>query len=198
MPPIASSLRLIIHSESGADVLFPLREGDQTIGRLPENDIQLIHQSISRTHATISVSKGRVRISDKKSRNGTYLNGRQVTAADAVVGDLVKFGSIQGRIAEPGVKTVVDWWQSESTINQKSPSREDPRLDVLTPAQRRVFWKLIDGKSEREIADELGIARDTAHNHKRTIYGVFGVSTHAELVATFRRLGGTDVQGSGP
>ena len=190
---MAPTLRLVIHSESGADVLFPLREGVQSVGRLPENDIQLIHQSISRKHATITLANGRVRIADKESRNGTYLNGRQVTAADVVVGDLVTFGSIQGRIAEPGVKAVGDWWLGESTINQKSPGREDPRLDVLTPAQRRVFWKLIDGKSEREVAEELGIARDTAHNHKRIIYDVFTVSTHPELVATFRRLGGMDV-----
>ncbi len=182
-----SSLSLVIQSEAGVDVRFPLKSGEQTIGRSAENDIQLMHRSVSRVHATILVRPQGVRILDRESHNGTFVNGLKVVESEVVVGDQMHFGQVQGRLAGRVDANGEDEWGSESTVGHHEIPAEDPRLAALTTAQRRVFWKLIDGLSEKQISDELHIAVNTTHNHKRRIYEVFDVSSQAALIAEFRK-----------
>ena len=190
-----SSLSLVIQSESGVDVRFPLKSGEQTIGRSSENDIQLMHRSVSRVHATILVRPQGVRILDRESHNGTFVNGLKVLESEVVVGDQMHFGQVQGKLAGTLDANGEDEWGSESTIGHHEIPPEDPRLGQLTPAQRRVFWKLIDGLSEKEISDELHIAVNTTHNHKRRIYEVFEISSQAALIADFRKRNGRGQNG---
>jgi len=186
-----SSLSLVIQTEAGVDVRFPLKSGEQTVGRASENDIQVMHRSVSRVHATILVRPQGVRILDRESHNGTFVNGLKVVESEVVIGDQMHFGQVQGRLTGAHDVNGEDRWASESTIGQHEVPPEDPRLAVLTPAQRRVFWKLIEGNSEKEIAEGLHISVNTAHNHKRRIYEVFEISSQAALIARFR-------QGPGP
>lgn len=190
-----SSLSLVIQSESGVDVRFPLKSGEQTIGRSSENDIQLMHRSVSRVHATILVRPQGVRILDRESHNGTFVNGLKVVESEVVVGDQMHFGQVQGKLAGRLDANGEDEWGSESTIGHHEIPPEDPRLGQLTPAQRRVFWKLIDGLSEKEISDELHISVNTTHNHKRRIYEVFEISSQAALIADFRKRNGRGKNG---
>jgi len=63
-----------------------------TVGRLPENDVVLDDLLVSRHHALLKRSQGRWSVRDLGSANGTYLNGRRITEADAEDGDLVGVG----------------------------------------------------------------------------------------------------------
>lgn len=56
---------------------FPLAEGDQVIGRLPESPIYLDDQSVSRRHATVIRSDTTLQVRDEGSKNGTAVNGVQ-------------------------------------------------------------------------------------------------------------------------
>jgi len=42
---------------------------------------------------------------------------------------------------------------------------------------------LVEGKSEREIAETIGRSRHTVHDHTKRIYRAFGVHTRVELAA---------------
>ena len=50
------------------------------------------------------------------------------------------------------------------------------------PAVRRL---LLTGKSEKVVAEELYISPHTVHSHVKQIYKHFGVSSRAELMASF-------------
>jgi DNA-binding NarL/FixJ family response regulator len=48
-------------------------------------------------------------------------------------------------------------------------SRQTPRLDLLTSQERAVLQRIADGKTSKEIADEMGIAPKTVDAHRSNI-----------------------------
>ena len=66
-----------------------------TVGRGLDNSLVIGDQSVSQHHATLSLVNGRHWLKDLGSSNGTYVNGRRITEATVVAGDLVNFGQAQ-------------------------------------------------------------------------------------------------------
>ena len=67
---------------------IPLFVGDQlTIGRDPRSDVPLEEDGVSRQHARVLVSAGRVEVKDLGSTNGTYVNGERTPGAVLSKGD---------------------------------------------------------------------------------------------------------------
>src|SRR2546425_5281190 len=66
-----------------------------TIGRTPENDLVIEDTSLSRRHALIENFEGRFNLSDCGSSNGTFINGRPVTALTELSDwDVLTFGGV--------------------------------------------------------------------------------------------------------
>lgn len=61
--------------------------------------------------------------------------------------------------------------------------------DELTAREQTVLALLPTGMSAREIADELGISRDTVKTHTKRIYQKLGVSSRPDAVSRGRELG---------
>ncbi|NQT39299.1 MAG: SpoIIE family protein phosphatase [Planctomycetes bacterium] len=59
--------------------IVPLEEGRTVLGRHPECDVVLEVGAVSRQHARIVVIDGKFYVEDLHSRNGTFLNGEEVT-----------------------------------------------------------------------------------------------------------------------
>lgn len=63
-------------------------------------------------------------------------------------------------------------------------------MDKLTPAEMSVMRRIIERKSNQEIADELGVTVNTVKFHKKNIYvkwGVRGVRRRIEVIALFNK-----------
>ena len=72
---------------------YPLREGEQMIGRGREVDIPLFTSLTSRHHARVHVRNGVVTLEDLGSMNGTLVNGVRVNGAiELKLGDQIKIG----------------------------------------------------------------------------------------------------------
>jgi ABC-type multidrug transport system ATPase subunit/pSer/pThr/pTyr-binding forkhead associated (FHA) protein len=56
----------------------------KTIGRTPDNDIQIPHPQVSSRHAMLHVAGGQLYIEDKGSANGTYVRGQRIPANQRV------------------------------------------------------------------------------------------------------------------
>lgn len=70
-----------------------LRAGEVTIGRSRGCGVVLRDPSVSRGHALLSVTGGRVTLQDLRSSNGTYVNGRRIDAETPLAeGDRVVIG----------------------------------------------------------------------------------------------------------
>jgi len=61
---------------------FSLAGGELTIGRSSGNDIMVDNAGVSRRHAVIRMSGGRVSVEDLRSANGTMVNGKRVATQE--------------------------------------------------------------------------------------------------------------------
>jgi pSer/pThr/pTyr-binding forkhead associated (FHA) protein len=75
-------------------LLLPLQPGTTHVGRSFAAGVRLDDQSVSRRHAIIHQRPGGSRILDDRSANGTFVNGRRVTEAELVDGDVVVLGRV--------------------------------------------------------------------------------------------------------
>ncbi|MGI5213135.1 FHA domain-containing protein [Plantactinospora sp. CA-290183] len=69
--------------------------GRVRIGRAPDNDVVLDDLLVSRYHADLVRDGAEFHVIDLGTRNGTYVNGRQVERAVVRAGDLLSFGHHQ-------------------------------------------------------------------------------------------------------
>ena len=63
-----------------AGVVIPLGEGEHIIGRFARAAVPVDSPLISRRHARIVIAQGVATVEDLDSKNGTYVNGRRITA----------------------------------------------------------------------------------------------------------------------
>jgi DNA-binding winged helix-turn-helix (wHTH) protein len=76
------------------DATLPLRDGDNAVGRHPASAVWLNAGSVSRTHARIFATPSGMMVEDRGSRNGTFVDGRKISAPHLLVdGSTVTFGS---------------------------------------------------------------------------------------------------------
>ncbi len=68
-------------------------EGQATIGRDASAEVRLNDTEVSRAHATIVVEDGAVRIQDRQSTNGTFVNGEPVINRVLADGDKIQIGT---------------------------------------------------------------------------------------------------------
>lgn len=95
--PVADgATRLLISSENGREIMHVL--GRRTsIGRTPDNDLQIEAKFISRHHAVILVGPVHTIIEDLNSTNGVQVNGRRITRQILKDGDIVQIAKVQYR-----------------------------------------------------------------------------------------------------
>jgi DNA-binding winged helix-turn-helix (wHTH) protein len=76
------------------DVILPLSEGENIVGRHPESDVWVDASSVSRIHACIVIAGGHATVEDRGSTNGTFMNGARISAQQRLLdGTAVTFGS---------------------------------------------------------------------------------------------------------
>lgn len=86
-------LSIVVTDKSGAKRLLEFDKGEVTVGRLETNDIVLPKNNVSKVHSQLIVKEGRAVVSDLKSTNGTYVNGRRIAAPQVLKpGDKVYIG----------------------------------------------------------------------------------------------------------
>ena len=76
-----------------------------------------------------------------------------------------------------------------SPIVSQSRGAEAPTLEALTPRELEVLGLLAQGKSNPQIAQELGISRATAKTHVERIIGKLGVSDRTQAALRAIELG---------
>jgi hypothetical protein len=83
-----------------------IRKNKQLVlGRHQRCDLQLPHTSVSRQHAIVKVVGGRALIiEDRKSSNGTYVNGKKIAAHPLIIGDIIQIGPYEVEVREKPFK----------------------------------------------------------------------------------------------
>ena len=67
--------------------------GHNSIGRHPNNTVQVLDRIVSKEHCHIDLVNGRFLLRDLGSLNGTYVNGERVHERPLYTGDEITMGS---------------------------------------------------------------------------------------------------------
>jgi pSer/pThr/pTyr-binding forkhead associated (FHA) protein len=84
--------RLTLLAASG-ETSFPLNRDSHTLGRHRNNDIVITDPKVSSFHARIDRTGEGFTITDLKSRNGIFVNGRRVESARLKGGEEIRVGT---------------------------------------------------------------------------------------------------------
>ena len=86
--------KLLIQMPDGQEITHDIPEDITTIGRRPDNSLQIEDASISSSHAEIFFENNAFFVKDLGSTNGTYLNGARITNAVPISkGDRLQVGA---------------------------------------------------------------------------------------------------------
>lgn len=96
-------MRLRYLKQDGEERDVELSEKPITIGRSGDADVLVLDEKTSRVHCGIRFSDGAFYIKDLKSKNGTYVNDKQVDLHQLRPGDQIRIGSTIFQFEQEGV-----------------------------------------------------------------------------------------------
>ncbi len=126
--------RLTINEKGGETRNETYEKDEITIGRVQGNDVILPKGNISKRHSRIVLKDGKYVIVDLKSTNGTYVNGKKITAPQVVKStDKIYIGDFTVQIeteAAPLPDDAIDLFGGESQDEPKAaPGLIDDNFD---------------------------------------------------------------------
>ena len=118
-------LALTIREKNGEERQLIFEKEEVTIGRATGSDIVLPRSNISKRHARLVDKHDKVVIVDLRSTNGTYVNGRRITAPELLTyEDKVYIGDFVIRLSRPAEQHASQRMTAPYTA---SPTPEGPR-----------------------------------------------------------------------
>src|SRR5258708_31858919 len=97
---------IIISEKGGAERRESFDKNAINVGRVQGNDLMLPKGNVSKHHARLLYRDGRFIVTDLKSTNGTYVNGRKIAQATIVrEGDKIYIGDFVLRLDSTGSGT---------------------------------------------------------------------------------------------
>lgn len=120
-------LQLQINEKGGQPRQESFDKNEITIGRVQGNDIILPKGNISKRHSRIVVKDGKFIIVDLKSTNGTYVNGKKITAPQVVKStDKIYIGDFTIQMTPPGGAA-----ERPASPRLPTPAHEGQEIDLF-------------------------------------------------------------------
>lgn len=118
---------IIVSEKGGAERREHYDKTEISVGRVQGNELMLPKGNVSKRHARLLYRDGRFIVTDLKSTNGTYINGRKITQATIVrEGDKIYIGDFILRIdPDPSLAAA-----SAARANEDSASASEPAPDL--------------------------------------------------------------------
>jgi pilus assembly protein CpaF len=172
---------VIISEKGGAERREAFDRTEINVGRVQGNDLMLPKGNVSKRHARLLFRDGRFIVTDLKSTNGTYVNGRKISQATIVrEGDKIYIGDFVLRIDGSAAGTAIsasDPPRAEESSSSQSlvaptpppPARDptpaplDPPSSNEKPQGRTGQYKASDlnrGSGSHEIVSHFPLEHD--------------------------------------
>ena len=131
---------IIISEKGGAERRESFDKNEINVGRVQGNDLMLPKGNVSKHHARLLFRDGRFIVTDLKSTNGTYVNGRKIAQATIVregdkiyIGDFVLRLETNGAAAAPILEATAGG-EEESIRTLARENAPPPRIVNNPPA----------------------------------------------------------------
>jgi pilus assembly protein CpaF len=121
---------IVISEKGGAERRETFEKNEINVGRVQGNDLMLPKGNVSKHHARLLYRDGRFIVTDLKSTNGTYVNGRKISQATIVrEGDKIYIGDFVLRL-ETGQKAA-PYAEDDSQASAPSVPARDGVFPVI-------------------------------------------------------------------
>tara|TARA_B100001248_G_scaffold262695_1_gene261023 strand:- start:11194 stop:12765 length:1572 start_codon:yes stop_codon:yes gene_type:complete len=130
------ALRILNGPQSGEN--YPLKEGENFIGRNPNLDISLSQKGVSKRHCKIKVEGNVITLIDLGSSNGTFVNGKMIKEHVLQPGDKIAFHNViadvnQNVIAFPNLPAKPQGEQAPSIFENQNHEDGSAEAKVERP-----------------------------------------------------------------
>jgi len=105
--------RLLIKTEGFENRTLELHLGVNHVGRDPDCEFPIDHDTVSTNHCELIVSHEGVTIRDCDSTNGTFIDGEQVKEAKLLPGQAVNLGDVELFVENTDVKVAIPKFERE-------------------------------------------------------------------------------------
>lgn len=154
---------LVVTSGPDDGTRIELAQRITVIGRDDAADVRVRGEGVSRHHAKLVVdADGGVQIVDLGAKNGTWVNGRAIKAAQLEPGDAIQIGRVTLRFE-----------RGDGACPTESLE--------LTPRELEIGRLVARGLTNAEVGEVLGISRATVSTHLQRAYKRLGLASRAEL-----------------
>lgn len=156
----------LVVKQGGQAREVPLTKDTISIGRTPENDIELKDSLISRRHTTIVRRGDRYVLQDLGSSNGTYVNRERVETKTLDHGDVIRLGDVeltfldeeQARASAPRAaprRDVTEFYGGQEIVQRVDDIAQNYSIDITGALSRGLSLKDIrrDVSGERAARD---------------------------------------------
>jgi len=146
---------------------FPLKGNEISMGRSPNNDIQVEGVSVSRTHAKLIRKEDKYVIQDLKSKNGVFINGEKLgpgVECEVSEGQLISLGKI-------AISLMEDFQGQDSILLDTIISSKDISQNELEILDSMDLSALVSEDDETTVQDRPM----TSEKNVELIYRVSGV-----------------------
>lgn len=117
--------RLILQTAEGQQAI--VLQATNSLGRHPNNSIQLLDKIVSKEHCIVEQRDGRFVLRDLGSLNGTYINGERVRGEQWLKhGDEIALGSTRARFDDGSAMPVAPLAVSPGFVQQAAPAQAPP------------------------------------------------------------------------
>jgi adenylate cyclase len=140
-----------------------LSNGSTSVGRGMDNDIIITDFSVSRRHATFTLTDATLQVADDASRNGTFVNGRKIKSRMIKAGDEVCLGRFIIHVDFMDKPKSV----SEDVVLEERPFKERPGtiikpmtgfFDEKVLVEKKPTTSLFDGELKKVDEDAGDVA----------------------------------------
>jgi len=167
-----------------------------TIGVLPDNDLVIDDPAVSGHHAEIECEDGRFYITDRQSRNGTFINDELIISRALSQGDVIAIGEhvLEFTYDEgekiPAETDSYDGWKTMTLDTYQHRSKLASNVSRLADEQRRnqtvAVLSYMDDSDRTFLIEKSPLKIGKAPDNDIRIKG-FGV---AKVAAVIERIGG--------
>jgi len=134
-----------------------VRVGSTTIGRTKDNDVFVLHKSLSRQHARLEHDGTRTTLVDLDSKNGCFVSGARVTRREVKAGDVIRCGDVLLELRDPAVMTEKSW--APSTVAESRRTLSEMSIDDILGSRdaSRTSLRLGDADSITRARERLEV-----------------------------------------
>jgi pSer/pThr/pTyr-binding forkhead associated (FHA) protein len=186
---MSDTVYLVLRGVPASVWAHPITTAPIKAGRLKTCEIHLAHDTVSREHAEFRQENGKLWLKDHDSRNGTFVNDKQVSEATIAIGDEIRLGRVVLEVVdEKSIKqatAILEHRPTKIALGDAGRLAYEATIERLSDTQIRVLRLLLTGQTEKEMAAKLFVSPHTVHSHIQAVYRELGVTSRAELMAMF-------------